>query len=1000
MQNKGAIRLLAILLSLVCIYQLSFTFFAKRTEKKAVEYSNGDYKKEYYYLDSVSSQVIYNLGIKKYTYKDCKELEINLGLDLKGGMNVVLEVSVIDIIKAMSNFSTDTTFTKAIELTQKLQRNSDENTIALFGRAFTQIDPNARLAAVFNTPELKNRINFNSTNEEVLKVIDAEANSAIDNSFNVLRNRIDRFGVTQPNIQKLGTSGRILVELPGVKDQKRVRKLLQGTANLEFWETYENQEVYKFMLEANNTIKSIQEAEKVLNDTVKGVDNKEVKSDVAAVKADSADSDLALLKTIKGDTTKQDTSSLNENDFAKNYPLFALLRPNVGNNNELLNGSVVGYAHYRDTGKINFWLSLKQVRASFPRDIKFFWAIKPPKFDKSESIFELHAIKSTTRDGRAPLTGDVVASARDDISQNQAAAEVSMSMNGEGTKIWARMTKENVGRCIAIVLDGYVYSAPRVNGEITGGNSSITGDFTPEEAKDLANVLKSGKMPAPARILQEEIVGPSLGQESIDKSMMSFIIAFVLVLLYMGFYYNKAGLIANLALFTNLFFIFGVLASFGAVLTLPGLAGITLTMGIAVDNNVVIYERIREEIRHGKGVRMAISDGYKHAMSAVIDGNLTTLITAIILFIFGTGPIQGFATTLIIGIITSMFSAILISRLIFEWLLNRNNVVHFSNKFTANIMVGASYDFIGKRKIFYVFSGIIIVAGLVSVALQGFNYGVDFKGGRSYVIRYDQNVNTPELQKSLVVQFEGYNPEVKTFGSDNQVKITTNYMIEQDNATVDSIVENKIFLGSKQLLNDTVTSDQFAQNYIQTSQKVGPTISDDIKVKAFWAVLFSLIGIFLYIFIRFKDWRYGLGGIISLAHDTLIVIGAFSLLKDIMPFSMDIDSAFIAAVLTVIGFSINDTVIIYDRIREWRTLYPKRSLKELFNGGMNSTLSRTINTSLIVLFILLVIFIFGGEIIRGFIFAMLIGIAFGTYSSIFNAAPIVYDTLKKEDKDK
>lgn len=1001
MQNKGAIRLFAILLTIVCLYQLSFTFVTKRIENKAEELSNGDLDQKNRYLDSISGLEVYNIGFKQFTFKECKEREINLGLDLKGGMNVVLEISVVDIIRAMSNNSNDSTFVKAINLALQKQKNSDRDFISLFSESFTEIDPNARMAAIFNTPELKDKITFSTSNEDVLRVLREEADGAIGNSFNVLRNRIDRFGVTQPNIQKLENTGRILVELPGVDDKKRVRKLLQGTANLEFWETYENNEVYQYLVKANDKIKELNDAEKALLEKTDTANVSISNSDktLTANKDTAKNEELSLLSDIQKDTTSKDTTQL-ANDFMKEYPLFALLRPNVGQNNELGSGSLIGYAHYRDTGKINYWLSLKQVRSLFPRDIRFFWGIKPPKYDKSESIYELHAIKVTTRDNKAPLTGDVVVNARDDISQNSASAEVSMSMNGEGTKIWARLTKENIGRCIAIVLDGYVYSYPRVNTEITGGNSSITGDFTPEEAKDLANVLKSGKMPAQARIIQEEIVGPSLGQESIDVSMNSFLIALFIVLLYMGFYYNRAGWVADIALFTNLFFTFGVLASFGAVLTLPGLAGITLTMGIAVDANVIIYERIREEIRHGKGLRMAISDGYKHAMSAIIDGNLTTLLTAIVLFVFGTGPIQGFATTLIIGICTSFFSAIMLSRLIFEWLLKKESDIRFSNKYTANVLVNAKFDFIGVRKKLYVVSIAIVVIGLISVFTKGFNYGVDFKGGRSFIVAFDQDVNTVELKKSLITQMENEATEVKTFGDKNQVKITTKYLIESEEPTTDSIVESRIYAGLKPYLNDTTSYEVFLKEHVKSSIKVGPTISDDIKIKAIWALVFALIGIFLYIFIRFKDWRYGLGGIISLAHDTLIVVGLYSLLKDIMPFSMEIDSHFIAAILTVIGYSINDTVIIYDRIREWRTLYPKRPLKELFNGGMNSTLGRTINTSLIVIFILLIIFIFGGEIIRGFIFAMLIGIGVGTYSSIFNAAPIVYDTLKKESKDK
>ncbi len=1005
MQNKGAIRFLAIAFALVCLYQLSFTYVSYRVKQNAEEYANGDPRLEALYLDSVSGEVVYNfLGIRKYTYNEVQEREINLGLDLKGGMNVTLEVSVTDIIRSLANYSNDTTFNKALQLAKQRQQTSQEDFITLFGNAFQELDPNGRLAAIFNTVELKERISFNSTNEEVLTVIRAEAESAIDNSFNILRSRIDRFGVTQPNIQQLETSGRILVELPGVKDPERVRKLLQGTANLEFWETYENGEVYQYLLEANEKIKEINQAQEDLGiDTAMVEDVMPAVADQDLLQVPAEDTvisdDVALLDQLSDDSLAADTTGLGGNeDFLKDYPLFAILQPNVTRDNQLVPGSVIGMAHHKDTGKINSYLNMSQIRSMFPRDIRFFWGVKPYKYDESESYFELHAIKATGRDGRPPLDGSVVTNARSDFGQNRAAAEVSMSMNSEGAKTWARLTKENIERCIAIVLDGYVYSAPRVNSEIKGGNSSITGDFTVNEAQDLANVLKSGKLPAPARIIQEAIVGPSLGQEAITAGFGSFLIAFVVVLFYMIFYYNRAGWVADLALLSNVFFIMGVLASLGAVLTLPGIAGIVLTMGMAVDANVIIYERVREEIRAGKGIKLAISDGYKNAYSANIDGNLTTLLTGIILFTFGTGPIQGFATTLIIGILTSLFSAIFITRLIFEGFLGRNKDISFANKLTKNVLANAKVDFLGRRKFFYILSSAIILIGLVSIFTRGFNLGVDFMGGRTYVIRFEEPVNTIDITNDLTAQFDGQSPEVKTFGSNNQVKITTKYMIDNNDAdmNVDSIVEHKLYLGLQNTIGSDVDFDTFSDDYRMSSQKVGPTIADDIKVSALWAILLSLLGIFLYIFFRFKHWHFGMGGVLALFHDALFVLSIFSLFYNRLPFSLEIDQAFIAAILTVIGYSINDTVIVFDRVREFVGLYPKRDKKEIYNSALNSTLGRTLNTAVTTFFVLLVIFLFGGEVIRGFVFALLVGVTVGTYSSLFIATPAVFDTIKKQ----
>jgi SecD/SecF fusion protein len=1008
MRNKGAVKLLALLLTLVCLYQLSFTLVTYIQENKARDYAKGNLIKEANYLDSISGKVVYNFAyLKKFTYRECKEREINLGLDLKGGMNVVLEVSLADIVNSLSNFNQDTTFQRAMNIAREKQKTSQSDFITLFGEAFTQVDPNARLAAIFGTRELKDKINYNSTNEEVLKVIRERSNGAIDNSFKILNTRINKFGVVSPNIQKMETAGRLLVELPGVKDPRRVRKLLQGTASLEFWETYENSEIYNSLIEANKKIKEIESAS-TIDTTKKVVEVKKAKK--AKIEKDTTNKDTeSLLDKIKSDSTKSDSASaLMPDQFKKEYPLFSVLRPAVSRNNELMPGSVIGYANHLDTAKVNAYLAMKQVRALFPRDVKFLWQVKPTKYDVSGTTFELHAIKITSRDGRAPLTGDVVVNARADFNQQRSSsAEVSMSMNGEGTKVWARMTRDNINRCIAIVLDNAVYSAPRVNSEINGGNSQITGDFTKEEADDLANVLESGKLPAPARIIQETIVGPTLGKESIQAGLLSFIVAFIGVLLYMWVYYSRAGGVANVALFANVVFLFGTITSIGTVLTLPGIAGMVLTLAMAVDGNVIIYERMREEVRAGKGLRLVVKDGFYHAYSSIIDGHVTTILTGIVLFLFGSGPVQGFAVTLIIGLLLSLFSSIFIARLMFEWMLDREINITMGNRFTINALKNINIDFIGKRKIFYVLSSIIIGIGIVSLFVRGLDPSVEFTGGRTYIVRFDHTVTTQDVRTSLVKTLQDP-PEVKTFGEDNQVKITTKYMIDDKTTKADSIVDLAMYNGLIKHLPDSMTYEQFSEQEVgkkygqMSTQKVDPVMSKDLVYQAFMAVIFGLLIIFIYIAVRFKNWKYGLGGVVSLFHDTLVVITCFTLFYKILPFSLEIDQQFIAALLTVIGYSIMDTVIIFDRIRENNSLYPKRELSININAAINSTLGRTINTSGITLVVLIVIFIFGGEMLQGFIFALLVGVAIGTYSSVFNATPVAYDlimlTKKKEKK--
>ncbi len=999
MQNKGFIRVFAVLLALVSLYQLSFTFRVNKIEKAADEYAlvgetpNEQLKLRNAYLDSLANVTVYDIGIKEFTYRECQALQLNLGLDLKGGMNVMLEVSVPDIVKALSNDSKDATYVKAIELATERMQDSQDDFITLFGQAFEEVDNGASLAAIFSTFELKDKISYNSTNKEVLDVLHAESADAISNSFNVLRTRIDRFGVAQPNIQRVGseTSGRILIELPGVKDRERVRKLLQGTANLEFWETYENNEVYASLIEANAVLADLLYVdEETAEEATEEVATKE--------KEESSEVD-DLLSEIENDSTASAANA----EFEKNYPLFSVLSPNAQGSN-VGPGPVVGYARAIDLEQVEEYLAMPQVQEVLPRDVKFRWTVNPVTFGSQEDgtateFYQLIALKITNRDGKAPLAGDVIVDARQDFSQTGQGAEVNMTMNPEGARIWARLTKENVGRSVAVVLDDYVYSFPTVNQEITGGRSNITGNFTVEEAKDLANVLKSGKMPAPAYIVQEDIVGPSLGQEAIDSGMKSFIIAFIVVLLYMMFYYGVvAGLVADLALVANLFFVFGVLASFGAVLTLPGIAGIVLTIGTAVDANVLIYERIREELSGGKGLAKAISDGYKAAFSAIIDANVTTFLTGFILFTFGTGPIKGFATTLMIGIATSFFSAIFLSRLVFEQLLKKKDrEIPFTTAITRNWFKNTSIRFIEKRKTFYVISSVIILAGIVSMFTRGFDQGIDFTGGRTYTVRFEESVKTEDLANSLKVSFDGVTPNVKTFGADNQVKITTNFMIEDHSATIDDEIENRLYDGLKGYTNG-VDLATFKTDYIVSSAKVGPTIADDIKKAAVWAILFSLVVIFLYILMRFRNWQFSLGAVVALTHDVLITLGVFSILYSVMPFSMQIDQAFIAAILTVIGYSINDTVVVFDRIRERLGLYPKRDRVIVINNALNSTLSRTVSTSLSTFFVLLAIFLFGGEVIRGFIFALLVGVVVGTYSSLFVATPVAFDTQKEAAK--
>ena len=984
MQNKGALKFLTIVLALACLYQLSFTFVTKSVEKEALEASHGDPAAEQRYLDSVKSQVVYNLGLVKYTYAECKSKELNLGLDLKGGMNVMLEISEEDILRSLSNNNPDPAFNKALAEARTASQNNGAGYIDNFLKAYEKADPAGRLAGIFSTIEMGDKVTVGMSNDEVIKVLKEQASDAITN---VLRNRIDRFGVTQPNIQRLENSGRILVELPGIKEPERVRKLLQGTASLEFWSTYNNREIYPMLESINNRLAQTGAID-TPDTTVAEVVDSMVQADALASRLDSLESGL--------------DSTANAALIAKQYPLFSKLMPVMDQQGRVGEGPVVGYANAADTAAVNSMLNRPDIRVMLPRDIKLMWGVKAMK--GTDVIYELFAIKANTRQQKAPLDGSAITEARAEYSQsNGAAAEVSMVMNAMGAKTWARLTKENTGNYIAIVLDDYVYSAPLVHGEIPGGRSSISGNFTYNEANDLAIVLKSGKLPAPARIIQEAVVGPSLGQESIDAGMMSFILAFVLVMLYMVIFYNTAGIIVNIALLTNLFFLFGVLASFGAVLTLPGIAGIVLTMGMAVDANVIIFERIKEELRAGKGINLAIADGFKNAYSAIIDGNMTTMLTGIVLFIFGTGPVQGFATTLIIGIITSLFTAIFITRLMIEGAISHGWNIKFSNKLTENFLSNTKVDFVGKRKYTYIISAILIVATLVSFAVRGMSYGVDFSGGRAYVVRFDQNVGTNDVRAALGAKFtEGL--EVKQYGNNDQMRIVTQYKYQESSDEVTDEINMMLYESLSPLFATPLTIEEFmttAQNPygIISSDNVGPSVANDIKRNAIIAVIFSLIAIGGYIAWRFKKWQWAMGGVIALIHDALITIGVFSMFWGILPFNLDVDQSFIAAILTIIGYSINNTVVIFDRIRENRTLYPKRKLKDNINSAVNSTLARTVNTTGTTLVVLLAIFIFGGEVIRGFIFALLFGMVIGTFSSIFVSTPVSYDFMKKKLKN-
>ena len=1008
MQNKGLVITLAVCLALVSAFYLSFSVVTNHYDNKAAEYAQGDGAKEYQYLDSIAGEKVW-FG---YTLKECREKEINLGLDLKGGMNVTMEVSVPEIIRALSGHNTTDDFNNAIALAQEKQKASGSDFLTLFFESFYELNPNAQLASVFSTFELRDKVSLNSTNQEVEKVVTEEVQGAIDNSFNVLRTRIDRFGVVQPNIQKLSQTGRILIELPGIKEPERVRKLLQGSANLEFWETYDLAEILPQLSQINNEF-ATQNASTEAAQTEAAPAKEEAKAE-----ADDLD---ALVEDLAADNLAQaeaDQKAAFE-EYKKANPLFAALQPSVSPTGQPYQGPVVGTAHYTDTAKVMAMLQSQTAKLLLPRELRLCWTVKA--IDEAEAYYQLVALKSQTS-GRPSLEGDVITDARADFGQTSAYANVSMTMNAEGARDWQRITRDNIGKSIAIVLDGYVYSFPTVQNEIAGGSSQITGNFTVEEAKDLANTLNSGKMPAPARIIQEDVVGPSLGKEAIQDGLWSFVIGFILILLYMIVYYGLVpGLIADFALLCNVFLLAGILSSFSAVLTLPGIAGIVLTMGMAVDANVLIYERIREERRAGKNLRKAIEDGFSNAISAIIDSNVTSFLTGAILAIFGTGPIKGFAVTYMIGIISSFLTAVFVCRLLLEAYAKKENAkeLNFTTKLMKNFLQNTKANFIGARKVTYIVSGVLVLVGILGVnphIMGKLNLGIDFSGGRNYIVRFEQDVNTQEVNAALENVFmaakeqagdeETFALNVITIGDANQVRISTNYRINDNSETLDDEIEALLYAGCQQFLPEGTTLDEFKSTEINPtvgimqSQKVGPAIADDITQSAVWAVLAALLGIFLYVLVRFRNFAFSVGALTGLAHNTLIVLGAYALLWKVMPFSMEIDQAFIAAILTVIGYSINDTVVIFDRVREYTGLYPKRDRKQNINDALNHTLSRTFSTSMSTLVVLIAIFCFGGETIRGFVFALLIGVVVGTYSSLCVATPLAYDIQEALERRK
>lgn len=1001
MQNKGFVKVFAVLLTLVCVFYLSFSFVTRHYMKLAAQDPQG----ETHYLDSMQNERVY---LWNYTLKQCREMEIGLGLDLKGGMNVILEVSVPEVVKTLADHKTDEAFNQAVANAAKAQVSSQSDFVTLFVDEYHKLAPGKRLAEIFATQQLRDKVSAQSSDAEVERVLRSEIKSAVANSYNVLRTRIDRFGVVQPNIQELeGGMGRIMVELPGIKEPERVRKLLQGSANLEFWETFNGQEVAPYLMDADAKAALALAGEAKADTTATAAATKPAVQAETTAKADSSATNIAdsLANALKGDQAKA-AGNAAADEMKKQHPLLSLLQVSQGG------GGIAGYALARDTAAINRILAMPEVKNSLPKELRLLWGVKA--IDTKTSTFELYAIRVTERDGRAPLEGDVVTDASDGYDQFGKPC-VHMNMNTEGARRWAQLTKQNINRSIAIVLDGYVYSAPNVMNEITGGQSQITGNFSLEDTKDLANVLNSGKMPAPAHIVQEDIVGPSLGQESINQGVISFIVALILLMVYMCAMYGFIpGMVANMALVFNFFFTLGILSSFQAALTMSGIAGMVLSLGMAVDANVLIYERTKEELRLGKNVKSALQDGYKNAFSAIFDSNLTSIITGIILFFFGTGPIRGFATTLIIGIACSFFTAVFLTRLVYEHYMNKDKWLNltFTTGLSKNLMVNPKYNFMGHVKRYLTIFGILIAVCVASFSIRGLSQSIDFTGGRNFVVTFEQDTQPETVREALSEKFGDSNVQVIALGTDNRkVRISTNYRIEENDPNVDSEIEAVLYqaLYDSNLLTKGTTLEVFIDRdnhtggSIISSQKVGPSIAEDMKVAAVWSVVLALIAIFLYILLRFRNVAYSVGSVVALAVDTVLIIGAYSLCYGWMPFSLEVDQTFIGAVLTAIGYSINDKVVIFDRVREYFGLYPKRDHFRLYNDSLNTTLARTLNTGQSTLIVLICIFILGGDSIRSFSFAMILGVVFGTFSSLFVAAPVAYlvmgNKMKKADKE-
>ena len=999
MQSKGAITFVAILIGLACVFQLSFTAATAIQENKAAKaarqaveeaqqspaFAEVSELNRAFYLDSVSTAAnklyLDSIANKKvyfnYTYKNVKEKELNLGLDLKGGMNIVLQLDLAELVRSCAREKTSEEFNQAMALASERADQTHEDFITLFAQAWDEVAPGKRLSFDIDLDKLSGDVKnkAKATNEEIISLLKEEAKGAIDNSYQVVERRVNQFGVAQPNIQKVAGTGRILVELPGVKEPERVRKLLQGTASLEFWETYTAQEIQPYLAELNETVRMQLEALESENETV-------------AEQPETSDDN-----SLEAQLNASQNKDASQNALMKANPLFSRLQVFGGNS------ALLGIAHYRDTAQINTWIA--ENRALFPGDFVPAWSFKA--FDgegvNPDTYFELIALKSHVGKGPA-LDGKYIASASVNYNQMTGAPEVSMSMNSKGAIEWENITGENVGKQIAIVMDGQVYSYPTVNGKISGGNSSISGHFTQQDADDLANVLKSGKLSTPARIVQEQVVGPSLGSASIKAGMISFIIAFLLVLVYMIIFYRKAGVAADIALLCNVLFLFGALASFGTVFTLSGIAGLVLTMGMAVDANVIIYERVKEELNAGKALRLAISDGYKNAYSAILDGQITTILTGIILYLFGSGSIKGFAAVLVIGIITSVLTSIFITRLIFEAQLKRGKNITFASEWSKKFLKNTKINFLGMRKTTYLISAAVCVICLVFIFTKGFSLGVDFSGGRTYTVRFDQQVTPEQVRAALYDEF-GESSEVKQFGGASQMRITTKYLVGDKSTETDRMIEAKIYNALKGFYANELSLESFTStlenpNGIVSSDRVDASIASEMKRDAVIAVILALIVIFGYIAIRFKNWTWGIGGVSSLIHNSIIVIGFYSIFSGVLPFTLDVDQTFIAAVLTIIGYSINDNVVIFDRIREYRTLYPKRPLEQNINEALNSTLSRTVNTSVSTLLVLIAIAIFGGEAIRGFSVSLALGVIVGTYASIFIGTPIMYDLNRKK----